>query len=139
MGKVSISYLFYFSRYKKKIVIKFLFRQSMMSSALRSIFDHLLQQWPTGRKRRADRNTDNWISWERKDLFRWNKKHFSWFLKGYHLVKKLKIAGTNLLKTTTFLKNQIEWIFLALLSCIYMWAVDSHDTYFHQQDVFQKF
>ena len=34
-----------------------------------------------------DENTKIWISWERKELFRWNKKHFSWFLKGYNLVK----------------------------------------------------
>ena len=32
--------------------------------------------------------TKMWISWERKELFRWNKKHFSQLLKGYHLVKK---------------------------------------------------
>ena len=32
--------------------------------------------------------TKIWISRERKELFRWNKKHFSWFLKGYRLVKK---------------------------------------------------
>ena len=29
-----------------------------------------------------------WISRERENLFRWNKKHFSQFLKGYDLVKK---------------------------------------------------
>ena len=29
-----------------------------------------------------------WISREREKLFRWNKKHFSQFLKGYNLVKK---------------------------------------------------
>ena len=30
------------------------------------------------------------MSWESKELFRWNKKHFSYFLKGYYLVKKNK-------------------------------------------------
>ena len=29
-----------------------------------------------------------WVSWEQKELFRRNKKHFSEFLKGYHFVKK---------------------------------------------------
>ena len=29
----------------------------------------------------------NWISWERKELLRWNKKHFSSFLKGFQLSK----------------------------------------------------
>ena len=32
--------------------------------------------------------TKIWISWERKELFRWNKKHFSYFLKAYHSMKK---------------------------------------------------
>ena len=31
----------------------------------------------------------NLISRERKELFRWNKKHFSEFLKGYHKNKNL--------------------------------------------------
>ena len=35
--------------------------------------------------------TKTWISRKRKELFRWNKKHFSQFLKGYHLVKKQNI------------------------------------------------
>ena len=29
----------------------------------------------------------NWISRERKELFTWNNKHLSYFLKGHHLVK----------------------------------------------------
>ena len=32
--------------------------------------------------------TKNWISREWKELLKWNKKHFSEFLKGYHWVKK---------------------------------------------------
>ena len=31
--------------------------------------------------------TKTWISWERKELLRWNKKHFSSFLKGFQLSK----------------------------------------------------
>ena len=38
-------------------------------------------------KREEDGNRKTWISWERKELFRWNKKHFSQFLKGYRLVE----------------------------------------------------
>ena len=62
------------------------------------IFDHHLKQWPTGRKRGKDRNAKNWISRERKELFRWNKKDFLQILKGYHLVKNeklVKIADTS--------------------------------------------
>ena len=36
------------------------------------------------------KNLKIWISWERKERLKWNKKHFSQFLKDYHLVKKLK-------------------------------------------------
>ena len=77
MNKVSVSYLFSFSRCQIKCVIEFLFRQLMASWTLRFIFDHPLKQWPTGRKRGKDRSTKNWISQERKELFRWNKKHLS--------------------------------------------------------------
>ena len=37
-------------------------------------------------KTRGRWNTKTWISPEQKELFRWNKKHFSYFSKGYHLV-----------------------------------------------------
>ena len=87
MGKVSMSYFFSFSRYrtKSKCIIKFLFRQLMMSWTLRFILNQALKQWLTGRKRGEDGNTKIWISWERKEFFRWNKNIFQ-FLKGYHLV-----------------------------------------------------
>ena len=77
MDKVSMSYLFSFSGYQTKCVIEFLFRLLITSWTLRFIFNHPPKQWPTGRKRGKDRNTRNWISWEPKVLFRWNKKHFS--------------------------------------------------------------
>ena len=38
--------------------------------------------------KRREKITKIWISQQWKELFRWNKKHFSWFLKGCHLVKK---------------------------------------------------
>ena len=76
MGKVSMSYLFFFSKYQIKCV-KFLFRQLMTSWTLRFILDQALKQWPTERKRGEDGNTKSWISRERKELLRWNKKHLS--------------------------------------------------------------
>ena len=36
------------------------------------------------------------ISKRKYNLFRSNKKHFSYFMKGYHLVKKKKIVDTNI-------------------------------------------
>ena len=47
-------------------------------------------------KKGEDGNTNIWICRERKELFRWNKKQFSWLFKGYHLVKKRKIADSSL-------------------------------------------
>ena len=69
---LSILWLFFFSRYQRKCVIKFLFRQLGTSRTLRFIFDH-----PDRKKRGKDGNIKIWISWERKELFRWNIKHFS--------------------------------------------------------------
>ena len=54
-----------------------------------------LKQWLTREKRSKEENTKIWISRERKELFRWNKKHLSKFLKGYHLVK-----NTNLIENS---------------------------------------
>ena len=55
---------------------------------LRLIYNHPLKQWLKGTKRGKDGNTKIWISWDQKEFFQWNKKHFSLFLKGYHLLKK---------------------------------------------------
>ena len=77
MNKVSMAHLFFFPRYQTKCVIKFLFRQLMMSQTIRFMLDQPLKQWLTDRKRGEDGNTKIWISQERIELFRWNKKHFS--------------------------------------------------------------
>ena len=62
---------FFPSQAIKQNVTEFLLRQLMTSWTLRFIFNHLLKQWPTGRKRGEERNTKNWISQEQKELFRW--------------------------------------------------------------------
>ena len=51
MDKVSMSYLFSFSRYQTKCVVKFLVGQLMTSKLLRFILDQPLKQWLTGRKK----------------------------------------------------------------------------------------
>ena len=56
VGKVSMSYLFFFSRYQTKCVIEFLFRQLRRHKLLRFIFDHPLKEWPAGKKRGKDGN-----------------------------------------------------------------------------------
>ena len=68
MDKVSMSYLFFFSRYQTKCASKFLYRQLMTSRNLRFILDQALKQWLTGRKRGENGNAKNLISRERKNL-----------------------------------------------------------------------
>ena len=53
-----MSYLFSFSRYHTKCVIKVSFRQFMTSKILRLILDEALSQWLTGRKREEDGNIE---------------------------------------------------------------------------------
>ena len=108
-----MSCLFSFSRYQTKCVTEFLFRQLMMSWTLRFIFEHPPKQWPAGRKRGKERNAKIWISRERKELFRWNKKHSSYFLKGYHLVKKYKFDENSGQKLS-------GWFFLHWFQDIFM-------------------
>ena len=55
--KVSMPYVFTFVIYQTQYVIKFLFRQLMTSLTLRFIFDRLLKQWPTRKKRQEEGNT----------------------------------------------------------------------------------
>ena len=70
MDKVSMSYLFSFSRYQTKCVIKFLFRQLMMSQTIKFMLDQPLKQWLTGRKIGEDGNTKIRMSRELRELFR---------------------------------------------------------------------
>ena len=50
----------------------------------------LLSSWPTERKRGEDGNIKIPISWERKEFFQYNKKHFSVF-EGLSFGKKIKV------------------------------------------------
>ena len=52
-----MSYIFSFSRYQTKGIIKFLLQQLMTSKTLRFNFNHPLKQWMTGGKRGEDGNT----------------------------------------------------------------------------------
>ena len=76
MDKVSVPHLISL-KISKKCVIKYLFRQLIKSQTLRFIFHQPLKQWLPGRKRGEGGNKKIWISRERKELFTWNKKHFS--------------------------------------------------------------
>ena len=56
MNKVSMSHLIFFSKYQT-CVIKFLFRQLMMSYTLRFFVNQPLKQWLTGKKGGEDEYT----------------------------------------------------------------------------------
>ena len=78
--KVSMSYLFSFSRYQIKSFFKFLFRQLMVPQTLRFILDQALKHWLTGRKRgKMEIQKSEYLQNENSflDENRWNKKHLS--------------------------------------------------------------
>ena len=58
---------------------------------LRFSLNQNLKQWLTGKKRGEDEK-QKFENLKNKKFFRSNKKHFSWFLKAYHLVKNKKIS-----------------------------------------------
>ena len=67
------------------------------------------------------------ISWERKEFLRWNKKHFSLFLKGFHSLHKFLgrwKPDFNDLLTTVILSN---WIFSSFSQnkCYLKWFFSS--------------
>ena len=73
--------------YLKNYICKF----EQVNSWHHKLFHFHLSFWIWKVWRGSEKITKNWISRERKELFRWNKKHFSQCLKGYHLVKKQKL------------------------------------------------
>ena len=73
-----------FLSYSKNYIYKFM----QPSSWHHKLFHFHLSFWIWKLWKGRRKTTKTWISWEWKELFRWNKKHFSYFLKGYHLVKK---------------------------------------------------
>ena len=85
-GQSFIVIPFSFSRYQTKCVNKFLLRQYDVINFkiyLRSTSKAMADRG----KKRGRRIYKNWLPRERKEHFKWNKKYFSWFLKGYHLVR----------------------------------------------------
>ena len=100
---------FSFLRYQTKCLIKLLLSQLMMSQTLRFISDQLLKQWLTERKRGEDENRKILISREGKELFRWTKKHFSEFLKGYHLLRNKNLIKNSGLKLQVCFSYVIAW------------------------------
>ena len=80
-----------FLSYYKNYICKF----TQVNSWHHKLFHFHLSFWTWEVWKGREKITKIWISWERKELFRWNKKHFSKFVKGYHLVKKNKNSIKN--------------------------------------------
>ena len=73
-----------FLSYSKNYICKFM----QFNSWHHKLFDFHLSFWIWKVWKGGEEITKIWKSWEWKELFRWNKKRFSQFLKGYPLVKK---------------------------------------------------
>ena len=73
-----------FLSYSKNYICKFM----QANSWHHKLFHFYLSIWIWKVWKGREKTTKIWTSWEQKELFRQNKKHFSQFLKGYHLVKK---------------------------------------------------
>ena len=56
IDKVSMLYIFFFSRNQTKCVIKLLFRYLIMPQTLTFILDHAPKQWLKGEKKRGRQN-----------------------------------------------------------------------------------
>ena len=77
MDKVSMSHLISFSGYQTKCVLSSYLDSWWPHKLLRFFLNQPLKQWLIGKKRMEDKNTKIWISQERKELFKLNKKHCS--------------------------------------------------------------
>ena len=73
-----------FLRYSKNCIFKFM----EVNSWHHKLFHFYLSFWIWKVWKGSKKITKNGIYRERKELLRWNKKYFSYFLKGYHLTKK---------------------------------------------------
>ena len=79
MDGVSISHLISFSDIKQNVLLSPHLNRLWHHKLWDFFINQPLKQWLTGEKRGEDENTKIRISRERKELFRWNKKHFSVF------------------------------------------------------------
>ena len=82
-----------FLSYCKNCICKFM----QVNSWHHKLFHFHLFFWIWKVLKGREKITKTWISRKWKELFRWNKKHFSQFLKGYHLVR---YKNKNLIKNS---------------------------------------
>ena len=87
---VSISHLIFSQDIKQNVLLSLI--QTVGDVINFNIFLESTSKAMADREKRGeDEYTKTWISRERKELFRWNKKHFSQFLNGLSFGEKIKI------------------------------------------------
>ena len=83
--------------------------------------------------------TKMWISWERKELLKGNKKHFSSFLKGFHLSKiisDLRVRFKNFAILETLSNNKVAGLLLTPFNVGCFWNLAAANTFLQLNVVF---
>ena len=112
-----------FLSYSKIYICKF-----MQANSWHKLFHFRLSFWIWNAWKVREKITKIWISRERKELFRWNKKKKSYFLKGYHLAKKKtdkKIAVTSFKEvnfSSVFLEISRMGKFIYIHADFHLWS-----------------
>ena len=112
-----------FLSYFKIYICKF-----MQANSWHKLFHFRLSFWIWNAWKVREKITKIWISRERKELFRWNKKKKSYFLKGYHLAKKKtdkKIAVTSFKEvnfSSVFLEISRMGKFIYIHADFHLWS-----------------
>ena len=112
-----------FLSYSKIYIWKF-----MQANSWHKLFHFRLSFWIWNVWKVREKITKIWISRERKELFRWNKKKKSYFLKGYHLAKKKtdkKIAVTSFKEvnfSSVFLEISRMGKFIYIHADFHLWS-----------------
>ena len=75
MDKVSMSHVFLSQDIKQNVLLGYL--DSWWRHKRSNFFVSSSTAMTDRKKRGEDKNTKNWISWQTKEFFRWNKKQFS--------------------------------------------------------------
>ena len=97
----------WFLSYSKNYICKFM----QANSWHHKLFQFHLSFWVWKMWKVRQKITKTWISREQNKFFWWNKKHFSQFLKSYHLVKKKKTFDKKIAETSFKKPNCIYWLF----------------------------
>ena len=117
--------------YSKNYICKFMQANLWNHKLFHFRFPFWIWKVWTGR----EKITKVWISLERKKLFRWNKNHFSKFLKAQHLKKKkfdkkyrtqaliTVVSSSQYLKSDSHLPKKKKFSFVSMIALQKWWKV----------------